>query len=85
MSTPIYPVCSTAPFGYYEAMIKAAEWNVLDKLLFASDFPVTTAQETYDAVFKVNDIVEGTRFPRVPEDKMEAIIYRDSLALLGLD
>ncbi len=73
------------PFGYYEAMIKAAEWNVLDKLLFASDFPVTTAQETYDAVFKVNDIVEGTRFPRVPEDKMEAIIYRDSLALLGLD
>ena len=71
-------------FGYYEAMIKATEWNVLDKLLFASDYPVTTAAETFDALHKVNDIVEGTRFPRVPEDKLETIIYRDSLALLGL-
>lgn len=71
-------------FGYYEAMIKATEWNVLDKLLFASDFPVTTAAETFDAMHKVNDIVEGTNFPRVPEDELEAIIYRDSLALLGL-
>ncbi len=72
------------PFGYYEAMIKATEWNVLDKLLFASDFPVTTAAETFDALHKVNDIITGTSFPRVPEDKLEAIIYRDSLALLGL-
>ncbi|MCY3977517.1 MAG: amidohydrolase family protein [Chloroflexi bacterium] len=71
-------------FGYYEAMIRATEWNVLDKLLFASDFPVTTAAETFDALHKVNDIVAGTPFPRVPEDKLEAIIYRDSLALLGL-
>lgn len=72
------------PFGFYEAMIKATEWNVLDKLLFASDFPVTTATETFDNLRTVNDIVEGTNFPRVPEDKLEAIIYRDSLALLGL-
>ncbi|MDE2777578.1 MAG: amidohydrolase family protein [Chloroflexota bacterium] len=71
-------------FGYYEALIKATEWNVLDKLLFASDFPVTTAAETFDALHKVNDIVAGTPFPRVPERKLEAIIYRDSLALLGL-
>ena len=72
-------------FGYYEAMIKASEWNVLDKLLFASDFPVTTAQETFDAIHRVNDIVAGTSLPRVPEDKLEAIIYRDSLSLLGLN
>lgn len=72
-------------FGYYEALIKATEWNVLDKLLFASDFPVTTAAETFDALHKVNDIIAGTPFPRVPEDKLEAIIYRDSLTLLGLN
>ena len=71
-------------FGFYEAMIKATEWNVLDKLLFASDYPVTTAAETFAALHKVNDIVAGTSLPRVPEDKLEAIIYRDSLALLGL-
>ncbi|MCY4060852.1 MAG: amidohydrolase family protein [Chloroflexi bacterium] len=72
------------PFGFYEAMIKATEWNVLDKLLFASDFPVTTASETFHNLRKVNEIVDGANFPRVPEDKLEAIIYRDSLALLGL-
>lgn len=72
-------------FGYYEALIRATEWNVLDKLLFASDFPVTTAAETFDALHKVNDIIAGTPFPRVPEDKLEAIIYRDSLTLLGLN
>ncbi|MDE2776489.1 MAG: amidohydrolase family protein [Chloroflexota bacterium] len=72
------------PFGFYEAMIKATEWNVLDKLLFASDFPVTTATEAFENLRAVNEIVEGTNFPRVPEDKLEAIIYRDSLALLGL-
>ena len=72
------------PFGFYEAMIKATEWNVLDKLLFASDFPVTTATEAFDNLRRVNEIVKGTNFPRVPEDKLEAIIYRDSLALLGL-
>ena len=73
------------PFGYYEAMIRASEWNVLDKLLFASDYPVTTARETFDALSKVNDIVAGTQLPRVPEDKLQAIIYRDSLTLLELN
>ncbi len=71
-------------FGFYEAMIRAAEWNVLDKLLFASDYPITTAAETFAALHQVNDIVAGTRLPRLPEDKIQAIIYRDSLALLGL-
>ena len=72
------------PFGFYECMIKATEWNVLDKLLFASDYPVTTARETFDALRRVNSIAEGTNLPKVPQDKLEAIIYRDSLSLLGL-
>ena len=72
-------------FGFYEAMIRATEWSVLDKLLFASDYPVTTAAETFAALSRVNDIVAGTHLPRVPEDQMEAIIYRDSLSLLELN
>ena len=71
-------------FGFYEAMIRATEWHVLDKLLFASDYPVTTAAETVAALRDVNRIVAGTAMPRVPEDKIEAMIYRDSLALLEL-
>jgi predicted TIM-barrel fold metal-dependent hydrolase len=65
-------------------MVKATEWNVLDKILFATDFPVATVEETIDMLRNVNGIVEGTRLPRVPEEAIEAIIHRDSLVLLGL-
>jgi hypothetical protein len=37
-----------------------------------------------DGLRRVNAILEGTQLPRVPEEKIEEIIYRDSLALLGL-
>jgi predicted TIM-barrel fold metal-dependent hydrolase len=72
------------PYSFWEQMIKATEWNVLDKLLFGTDFPVTTVQETIDGLRGVNRIVEGTRLPRVPEEKIEQIINRDALELLGL-
>jgi predicted TIM-barrel fold metal-dependent hydrolase len=72
------------PFSFWEQMIKATEWNVLDKLLFGTDFPVTTVEETIEKLRDVNKIVEGTQLPRVPEEKIEAIIHRDALALLGL-
>jgi hypothetical protein len=32
----------------------------------------------------VNKLVEGTNLPRVPEDRLEAIIARDALGCLGL-
>jgi len=72
------------PWTFYEAMLKGSEWNMLGKLLFASDYPITTPAETIAALRSVNRIVEGTAMPRVPEDEIEKIIHRDSLALLGL-
>jgi hypothetical protein len=44
-----------------------------------------TPQETIEGTRRVNDILEGTKLPRVPEDEIEAIIHRDSLTLLGLN
>jgi len=58
---------------------------VLHKLLFASDFPVATPKETIEEMRRVNEILEGTKLPLVPEDEVEAIIHRDSLSILGLD
>ena len=72
------------PWSFYETMIKATEWAVLDKLLFASDYPVTTAAETVAGLRNVNQIVAGTKLPTVPADKLEEIIFRDSLNLLEL-
>jgi hypothetical protein len=72
------------PFSFWEQLIRATEWNVLDKLLLGSDYPIVTVQETIDGLRNVNRIVEGTNLPRVPEAAIEALIERDSLTLLGL-
>lgn len=72
------------PWSYYNALRLATEWGVLDKLLFGSDYPFATPRETLDALYRVNDVIEGTRLPPVPIRELERIAQRDSLALLGL-
>ena len=74
------------PWMAYNFLRLATEWGILDKLLFGSDYPfVMTPQETIDRLRGINDILEGTKLPRVPEDAIEEIIHRDSLAMLGLE
>ena len=73
------------PFSFWEQMVKAAEWGVLDKILFGTDYPVTTVQETIDHLRQINRIVDGTPLPKVELEAIEAIISCDALALLGLD
>jgi len=73
------------PWSFYGAMRLATEWNVLDKLLLGSDFPIATARETIDGLRAVNAQLAGTGMPRVPDDAVEAIIERDALAALQLD
>jgi predicted TIM-barrel fold metal-dependent hydrolase len=72
------------PWSLYESLRLAVEWGVTDKLLFGSDFPLATTAETIDGLRGVNDILEGTRLPRVPEQALEGIIHADSLAALGI-
>ena len=73
------------PWSFYSAMRIATEWNVLPKLLLGSDYPIATTAETIAGLRALNDIPKASGLPRIPEDAIEAIIERDSLALLGLD
>lgn len=73
------------PWSFYEGMRLATEWNVLDKLLLGSDFPIATPAETVHGLRTVNDAIAGTKLPPVPLDAVEAIIARDPLPLLGLE
>jgi predicted TIM-barrel fold metal-dependent hydrolase len=73
------------PWQFYNALIMAQEYGVLDRLLFGTDYPFTTPASTIGALRRVNDMVEGTNLPRVPLDRVEAMIHRESLGLLGLD
>jgi len=73
------------PWGFYGALATALEWGVLDRLLFGSDYPASTPEESLRLLRVVNDAHPGGGAPRIPERVIEAIIARDSLALLGLD
>jgi uncharacterized protein len=73
------------PWSLYESLRLVSEWGVHDKLLFGSDFPVATPAETAAGLLEVNQAIEGTRLPPVPIDKIEELIERDPLPLLGLE
>jgi predicted TIM-barrel fold metal-dependent hydrolase len=72
------------PWSFYNCMLLGQEWGVLHKLLFGTDYLVSTPQENLDALRNPNRIVEGTSLPRISEAAMEEIIHRDTLGLLGL-
>ena len=47
------------------------------KLLFGSDFPSGTVDNVINGLRNVNQIVEGTNFPKVPKDIQDMIIYEN--------
>lgn len=72
------------PWQFYNALVLAMEYGVLDRLLFGSDYPFTTPAATIEALAKFNQMSAGTNLPRIGEAHLEAMIRRDTLELLGL-
>jgi hypothetical protein len=62
----------------------AYEWNVMDKLLPGSDYPITMPLEVMDALRGMGDFIKKHNLPEVPQELLEGIIQRDALPLLGL-
>lgn len=72
------------PWQLYQALVCALEYRTEHKLLFGSDYPFFTADETIAGLRAVNDVVAGTGMPRVPEQTIEELIHRPTLDLIGL-
>ncbi len=72
------------PLQLYHSLMLVQEYGVWDKILFGSDYPFTTVKATLDGLRHLNTMLEGTSFPRLDEEQMEAMIHRDSLMILGL-
>jgi predicted TIM-barrel fold metal-dependent hydrolase len=62
------------PWRHYQAFMTALEYGVEHKLIFGSDFPSATPAQAMAGLWKVNEIVEGTRFPRFPAEAIQRII-----------
>jgi uncharacterized protein len=72
------------PYQLYHSLMLVQEYGVWDKLLFGTDYPFTTVNDTIEGLRHLNDMLEGTRLPRLDASRIEALIYRDSFSLLGL-
>jgi len=63
----------------------AYELEVMDKLLFGSDFPYNSPTATIEDLYSLNQLVHGTNLPAVPRERLRGIVERNSLSLLGID
>jgi predicted TIM-barrel fold metal-dependent hydrolase len=72
------------PFQLYHSLMLVQEYHVWHKLLFGTDFPVTTVDDTIDGLRGLNRMVEGTALPRLDPDEIEKLIRRDAGALFGI-
>ncbi|NOU66659.1 amidohydrolase family protein [Paenibacillus sp. LMG 31461] len=72
------------PWQFYNALVSAMEYGVTHKILFGSDYPFFSTQQTIDSFRNINHLVEGTKMPHIPEQIIEDIIHRNTPEILGL-
>lgn len=73
------------PWQLYNALMLVQEYGVWSKLLFGTDYPFATVDNTLEGLRSLNDMLEGTALPRLDEEEMEEMIFRESLKLLNLN
>lgn len=71
------------PWQFYNALVSAQEYGSVHKILFGSDYPFFTPDRMIEALRHINDLVEGTKLPRVSDETVESILHRDTPAILG--
>ncbi len=72
------------PWQFYNSLMLVQEYGIWHKVLFGTDYPFTTVDATIQGLGQLNEMLSGTRLPRLNEQEIERMIHRDSLALLGL-
>ena len=72
------------PWQAYNALVLAHQFNVMDKVLFGSDFPFSTATEAIESVYRLHEVTQGTNLPAVPRETLRSMVERDALSLLGI-
>ncbi len=73
------------PMRHYLGLTAAIEYGVEHKLIFGSDFPSATPQQVIDGQWKVNDIVDGTKFPRISDEVIHNMIYENWRRFISFD
>ena len=73
------------PWHAYNSLVLAYQAGVMDALLFGSNFPYSTATESIEALYSINQFCHGTNLPTIPREQLRRIVERETLKLLGID
>jgi len=73
------------PWQFYNSLRLAVEYGVTNKLLFGTDYPIATLDETVEGLYDIVNLSKEMRLLALPDDLPEQILYCDTLNLLGLD
>ncbi|MBP7933892.1 MAG: amidohydrolase [Phycisphaerae bacterium] len=73
------------PWAAYNALVSAYQAEVMDALLFGSDFPYGNAAACIEALYRINQFCHGTNLPTVPREQLRLIVERDVLKLLDIE
>ncbi|MCP3904738.1 MAG: amidohydrolase family protein [Planctomycetes bacterium] len=76
---------ASRPWQLYGALLNAASFGVMDRLLFGSGFPHDLPAKAIEALYSVNSFSQGTPLPAVPRSLVRGIVERDTAACLGID
>ncbi|MEM8783361.1 MAG: amidohydrolase family protein [Planctomycetota bacterium] len=72
------------PWQLYNALVAACQAEVINQVLFASNFPFGHPEKAIVTLYSVNTLSQGTPLPGIPREQLRGIVERDALALLGL-
>ncbi|MBN1845446.1 MAG: amidohydrolase family protein [Sedimentisphaerales bacterium] len=75
---------SLRPWLAYRSLTLAYECGVIEKLFFASDFPVDTVKNAVESLYNLNKITLDSVLPAVPREQLRGIVERDTLEILEL-
>ncbi len=68
----------------YNIVVAAHEWGIMDKLVFGSGYPRSSAGECIETLLGLNMLLTDTKLPTVPRASIRNVIERDTLELLGI-
>jgi predicted TIM-barrel fold metal-dependent hydrolase len=69
----------------YTSLLLAYQYNVMDKLLFASGFPFCTAALAIQKLYRLHELTQGTSMPTVPREMLRTVVEVNAAKALGLD
>ena len=81
--------CDMSGYGFrrwrfYVSLATAFEYDIGDKVLFGSDYPICSVEDSVTYLRDAVELARRTGLPEIPASFVDDVLERDSLALLGM-